>query len=289
MATFKTVLGPHAAVAAIKSGELRLKSDELEFTDFKETHHAFKPMVDRQAFDICEMAITTLILAKSYGRPLHLLPAVMIGRLQQPVASVNSRLNMASPGDLRGKRIGVRSFAQTTVTWQRGILKCDYDADFDGVEWIKFEDGHVPEAPDPATQAPEGRKMAEMLKAGDIDVALGLKADGDGTVPLFSDDPEGQAWHKRHGCFAINHVIAVPETMVRDHLDAIAEFYALLRANKSLAEPEPLADDPRPMGFEANRASLELLIRYMNELDMLRVRMTPDDLIDPRIREVIGE
>lgn len=291
MTTFKTVLGPHEAVAAIKSGELKLSTGDLEFTDFKETHHAFKPMIERQAFDLCEMAITTLILAKSYGRPLHLLPAVMIGRLQQPFASVNANVQMSGPGDLRGKRIGVRSFAQTTVTWQRGILKCDYDADFDGVQWIKFEDGHVPEAPDPAIQAPEGRKMGEMIKAGELDISLGLKAEGEELYPLFGPDPEAvaQEWYHKHGCFAINHVIAVPETMVADHLDVIADFWGLLRQNKARTPHRGHGPDPKPLGFGENRKSIELLIHYMNELNMLRVPMTVDDLIDPRIREAIGE
>lgn len=291
MAIFKTVLGDHKHVAAIKSGELKLAGDELEFEEFKETHHAFKPMVGRQKFDFCEMAITTLILAKSYGRPLHMLPAVMIGRLQQPFASVNANVKMKGPGDLAGKRIGVRSFAQTTVTWQRGILKCDFDASFDGVEWVKFEEGHVREAADPSTPAPAGRKMAEMLYAGDLDVALGLKADDPRAAPLFFPDPvkAAEEWRQKHGCFAINHIIAVPERMVAENLDAISEFYRLLKTNKQMAEGTPIKADPRPLGFEANRASIELLIRYMNELDMLKARMSPDDLIDPRIREAIGE
>jgi hypothetical protein len=36
-------------------------------------------MVREQAFDVCEMAIVTYLMAKAYNKPLVLLPAAMLG------------------------------------------------------------------------------------------------------------------------------------------------------------------------------------------------------------------
>ena len=81
MTVLKTVLGDYPETAPIKSGALTLSGAELAFTDYPRPYHgAFKPMVNEQAFDISEMAIVTLLIARSFGRPLHLLPAVMLGQ-----------------------------------------------------------------------------------------------------------------------------------------------------------------------------------------------------------------
>lgn len=287
--TVKIVLGDHPGVAPFKSGEATLESADLDFVHFDQTHNAFKPMVNDQAFDICEMALTTLVMAKGYGRPLHMLPAVMIGRLQQPFASVNAKVEMLSPADIAGKRIGVRSFAQTTVTWLRGILKEEYGADLDSAQWISFEDGHVPEAPDPTERAPAGKKMSEMLFDGELDIVLGLKSDDPRVKPLIPNpQAAAQTWYDKHKCFAINHVVAVTEDMVANHMDVLVEFYSALKEGKARA-PQSEGPDPKPMGFTAISRSLDLLITYANALDLLPGPIKSADLIDPRIRDAIGE
>lgn len=285
----KLVFGDHASVMPLKTGEIAVPGADLDFVHFEATHEAFKGMVNAQAFDICEMAITTLVLAKGYGRPIHMLPAVMLGRLQHPYASVNANVEMKSPADLAGKRIGVRSFAQTTVTWLRGILKEEYDADLDAAHWISFEDGHVPEAPDPTERAPVGKKMSQMLFDGELDIVVGLKSDDPRVRPLIPNpQAAAQAWYDRHKCFAVNHVVAVTEDMVANHMDVLVSFYDALKKGKAQA-PQPDGPDPKPMGFAGINNSLELLITYANSLGLLPGPIKAEDLIDPRIKEAIGE
>ena len=285
----KLFFGDHPSVMPIKNGDIAVPGADLEFIHYEATHDAFKPMVNGQAFDVCEMAMTTLVMAKGYGRPLHMLPAVMIGRLQQPFASVNANVEMSSPADIAGKRIGVRSFAQTTVTWLRGILKEEYGADLDSAHWISFEDGHIPEAPDPSERAPAGKKMNQMLFDGELDIVLGLKSDDPRVRPLIPNpQAAAQAWYDKHQCFAINHVVAVTEDMVANHMDLLVEFYGALKKGKA-SVPQPEGPDPKPMGFDGVRNSLDLLITYANSLGLLPGPIRAEDLIDPRIREAIGE
>ena len=86
-------------------------------------------MVREQKFDVSEMALVTYLQAKAYGKPLVLMPATMMGRFQHGTMLYNSERGTVTPETLAGRRIGVRSFAQTTGCWLRGILWKDYGLD----------------------------------------------------------------------------------------------------------------------------------------------------------------
>lgn len=90
-------------------------------------------MVRELAFDVCEMAIVTYLMAKAYGKPLVLLPAVMVGRFQHAYAVYKSERGKLTPSDLAGRRVGIRSFTTTTGAWIRGILANDYGVDLDRI------------------------------------------------------------------------------------------------------------------------------------------------------------
>ncbi|MGY2935206.1 ABC-type nitrate/sulfonate/bicarbonate transport system substrate-binding protein [Bradyrhizobium sp. GM6.1] len=134
----KAVLGSHPHVQAVKSGELRSNRFDLDFIEYTPTNTAFKPMVREQAFDVCEMAIVTYLMAKAQGKPLVLLPATMLGRFQHSYALYSPAQGTLGPSDLEGKRVGIRSFTTTTGAWIRGILANDY-----GVNLDKIRLGHV--------------------------------------------------------------------------------------------------------------------------------------------------
>jgi len=115
----RTVLGNHPHVQAVKKGELTSDQFDLDFVEYTPTNTAFKPMVREQAFDVCEMAIVTYLMAKAHGKPLVLLPATMMGRFQHSYALYNPALGVLGPSDLEGKRVGIRSFTTTTGAWHR--------------------------------------------------------------------------------------------------------------------------------------------------------------------------
>src|SRR3954462_9577985 len=169
----KAVLGSHPHVQAVRSGELRSDPFDLDFIAYPPTNPAFKPMVREQAFDVCEMAIVTYLMAKAHGKPLVLLPATMLGRFQHSYALYSSAQGTLGPSDLEGKRVGIRSFTTTTGAWIRGILANDYGVDLDSVEWITFEEPHVAEYKDTTQRAPEGKKIVPMLLDGELDAVLG--------------------------------------------------------------------------------------------------------------------
>ena len=106
-------------------------------------------MVREHAYDASELALVTYFQAKEHDKGLVLLPAAMLARFQHGTMLYNSERGTLTPSDLPGRRIGVRSYSQTTGVWIRGILENDYEIDLSGVQWVTFEDGHVAEADDP--------------------------------------------------------------------------------------------------------------------------------------------
>src|ERR1700743_2046444 len=139
----RTLLGDHASTAALKNGSIKSDLVELEFADFSPTHKGFKPMVREGALDVSEMAIVPYLMAKTFNKPMVLLPDVVMARFQHGYAFYNARRGVLTPADLNGKRVGIRSFTTTTGAWLRGILANDYGVDLDGINWVTFEERHV--------------------------------------------------------------------------------------------------------------------------------------------------
>ena len=80
--TLKTNLADYAMTKALKSGAVTSDIVRFDFCGPKVANQGFKPMVRERAFDAGELAIGTFLQAKVYGKPVTLLPAVVMGRFQ---------------------------------------------------------------------------------------------------------------------------------------------------------------------------------------------------------------
>src|SRR5258708_33617372 len=148
MMRLRTLLGDHPGTSALKSGSIKSDLVAFDFADYSPTNKGFKPMVREGAFDVSEMAIVTYLMAKSFGKPMVLLPNVVLARFQHAYAMYNVKQETLKPADLNGKRVGIRSFTTTTGAWLRGILANDCGVDLDSIDWVTFEDAHVAEFKD---------------------------------------------------------------------------------------------------------------------------------------------
>ena len=280
--TLRTVLGNYPHTLPLKRGEIASGAVRLDFVDVKPTHLAFKPMVRELAYDVCEMAIVTFLMAKAHGKPLALLPALMLGRFQHHCMLYNAERGTLAPQALAGRRVGVRAYSQTTGVWLRGILANDYNVDLDTVRWVTFEDAHVAEYRDPPQieRASADKDMTAMLLAGEIDAAIyGAELPADPRLKSIIPEPEAaaQAWYRKHGVAPVNHLVAVKTDLVRTQPRAIAEVYRLLAAAKRAA-PAPAGIDPAPFGVAANRPALQLIVDYCLQQRMIPRRFSVDEL-----------
>src|ERR1700738_2790313 len=251
----RTLLGDHPCTAALKNGSIKSDLVTFDFVDYSPTHKGFKPMVREAAFDVSEMAIVTYLMAKSLGKPMVLLPNVVMARFQHAYALYNAKQGTLRPADLNGKRVGIRSFTTTTGAWLRGILANDYGVDLDSIEWLTFEDAHVAEFRDTTKRAPAGKQIIQMLLDGELDAVLGEKSDHPELKPLFPDVAgEEKAWFAKHGALPVNHMVVVKQELSDQHPDAVREVHRLLQ---EAAYGSPAA--PRFNGREMRR-SLEMII-----------------------------
>jgi 4,5-dihydroxyphthalate decarboxylase len=280
--TLRIAVGDYPHTLPLKRGEVTSPSLKLDFVEVKPLHKAFKPMVREHAYDASEMALVTAIQAKAYGKGLKLLPAAMLSRFQHGTVLYNAERGTLAPADLPGKRIGVRSYSQTTGVWIRGILQNDYGLDFSGVQWVTFEDGHVAEAKDPPSviRARPDQDITQMLLAGELDAAIyGAALPNDPRLKSVIPDAEAAArdWYAKHHLVPVNHMVVVTEELARAQPAAVTELYRLLEAGKKAAG-SPGAIDTSPFGKEANRPCLELLIGYALQQKLIPRRLEVDEL-----------
>ena len=281
-----TLLGDYPGTAALKRGELLSPHVALRYAEVKSPHTAFKRVVRDLEFDVAELALTTFIMAKAYGKPLVLLPVVLFSRCQHPYLVYHAERARLTPRDLAGRRVGVRAYSVTTVTWLRGVLTDDYGVDIDRIRWVTCEDPHVAEYRDPpnAERAADGKDLTAMLLAGEIDAAiLGAVPTDPRLQPVIADPlAAGTDWQRRNGALQLNHMVVVKESLTRADPLAVRETYRLLRESKAAAG----ADDSTPLGVEANRRSLEIAIDYAYRQRLIPRRLAVDALFDDVTRSL---
>ena len=277
----RTLLGDHPGTTALKNGSIRSEMVEFDFAQYSPTNRGFKPMVREGAFDVSEMAIVTYLMAKSFGKPMVLLPDVVLARFQHGHALYNAKAGKLTPSDLNSKRVGIRSFTTTTGAWLRGILANDYAVDLDSIDWVTFEDAHVAEFVDTTKRAGAGKQIIQMLIDGELDAVLGEKSDHPDLKPLFADvAAEEKAWFERHKVVPINHMVVVSQAMSDQHPDTVREVHRLLSAS---ATASPAA--PRFSRDEMQR-SLQLIIDYSAQQQLIPRAFTVDELFDDVTRAV---
>jgi 4,5-dihydroxyphthalate decarboxylase len=279
----RTLLGTHPGTAALKNGSVKSDLISFDFAEYSPTNKGFKPMVRDGAFDVSEMAIVTYLMAKSFGKPMVLLPSIVVARFQHAYALYNSKLGTLQPADLNGKRVGIRSFTTTTGAWLRGLLANDYGVDLDSIHWVTFEDAHVAEFQDTTMRAPQGKEIIQMLLDGELDAVLGEKVDRPALKPLFPDAAsEEKSWFAKHHVLPINHMVVVSEALSGAHPEVVREVFRLLQESAARAP----AASPRFSADEMRR-SLEMMIGYTAQQGLIPRACAVDELFDDVTRALI--
>jgi 4,5-dihydroxyphthalate decarboxylase len=278
----RTLLGDHPGTAALKSGAVKSDSVAFDFADYSPAHKGFKPMVREAAFDVSELAIVTFLMARSFGKPMVLLPNVVVARSQHGHALYNARHGTLRPADLNGKRVGIRSFTTTTGAWLRGILANDHGVDLEKVDWVTFEDAHVAEFKDTTQRAPAGKQVVQMLIDGELDAVLGEKVDHPDLKPLFADvAAEEKAWFEKHKAVPINHMVVVSQKLSDTNPAAVREVHRLLNESAAASSAAPR------FNAQEMRRSLELIIHYCAQQKLIPRAFTVDELFDDVTRALL--
>ncbi len=289
--TLTTNLADYPISKALKSGAIHSDLVTFNFAGTKTANQSFKPMVREGKFDAGELAIVTFLQAIAWGKPLVLLPAVMVGRFQHNCISYNCTKGDMTPKQLEGKRVGVRAYTQTTGVWVRGLLAHEYGVDIEKVTWSTYEDPHVAEYKEPTFLErfdPNGKTMEELMFEGAFDaIIVGGEIPNEPRAKTLIPNARQAAldWHARTGAVTVNHLFAVSAEVAK-RKDVMDEIWRMLKETKA-AMPAP-ADgiDLYPFGWDANRRNLELVIQYAYEQKLLPRMMSVDELITDATRDM---
>jgi 4,5-dihydroxyphthalate decarboxylase len=281
--TLRTNLSEYAVTKAMRDG--RVKSDRvtLDFCGPTPAHNGFKAMVRENAFDAGELAIVTFLQAKAYGKPYVLLPAPISGRFQHHCAGFNIDFGQLDPKDIEGRKVGVRTYTQTTALWIRGILRHEYGVDLDKVTWMTLGDGHLAEYHDPVNceRLPAGSSIPDMMLKGELAAALlGEDMPKDPRVRTLVPDAQQAAkdWFAREGVVPINHMFAIHADLSKQRPDIVREIYRMIVDSRALAEGVPAIFPP--IGLEANRKGIQLAIDWALDQKIIPHRLSVDELFD---------
>jgi 4,5-dihydroxyphthalate decarboxylase len=282
--TLKTNLADYPVTMAIKDGHVHSDIVTLDCCGPKEAHNGFKAMLQENAYDCGELAIVTYLQAKAYKKPYVLLPLPISGRFQHHCAGFNKGLFQLTPKDIEGKKVGVRTYAQTTGLWIRGILQHEYGVDLDKVTWMTTGDGHLVEYTDPpnCVRLPKGSDIGQMMLDGELAATLqGVDLPKDPRVQYLVPDAKNAAkeWFAREGVVPINHMFVVHDRFSKERPDVVREIFRMLVESRNLTEggvPDPYP----PVGMEANRKGIQLAIDWAYEQKIIPEKMSVESLFD---------
>jgi 4,5-dihydroxyphthalate decarboxylase len=272
-------------------------------------------------FDVCEMAPTTYMIARALGAPFIALPIFIMRRFHHGGFVVRTDSGIKVPKDLEGKKVGVRAYSVTTGVWTRGIFVNEYGLDSSKVTWIVDDEEHVTalKLPSNVVHAPEGKSLAGMMAAGELPAAFsgpaGIGRSGPpvgaweqgGQTPaqvypeLIPNSAQAEAeWFRRTGIYPIHGLITVKTEVLarypwvaRSLYDAFVEakqpYIAHLKGTDGNSPDEikyrglmPLVGDPLPYGMKANMPSIEAMLTYGLQQQLIPRRMPLDEVfVDP--------
>ena len=294
---------------ALRSGEVRIEGIDLNLLTLGHGREIFDRMVGGQEFDASELSISEYIsLAGRGNSPFVAIPVFISRVFRHGYVFTNKKSGIRAPKDLEGKRIGVPLYTQSAALWVRGHLTSQYGVDFSNVKWVQgavesAEAHGKPSAPPllvpvPIEQNHSGHSLDELLARGDIDALIGSRKPASlGKHPdvkrLFPNFRQlEREMFQKEKIFPVMHVIAlnrayyernkwVANSLFRAFVEAKRLAQERLRYAGSLCTMLPwqleemeeidqvFGGDAFPYGIEANRPTLEALMRHMVEQNFI--------------------
>ena len=107
--TRKTAIGNYGHTKPLKDGSVQSQKFAMEHVEVSPVPMIFRRMVRGLEFDVSEMALSTYICAKHYGKAFTALPVFLTRAFYHGGIICNAKAGIKSPGDLAGRKVGLRS------------------------------------------------------------------------------------------------------------------------------------------------------------------------------------
>ncbi|MFI4928802.1 MAG: PhnD/SsuA/transferrin family substrate-binding protein [Burkholderiales bacterium] len=271
----------------------------------------------QQAFDVCELSLSSYVVTVSRGECPYVAVPVFLSRAFRHTSIWVRKDRIRTPQDLKGKRVGVPEYQLTANVWARAILQDDHGVHPRDITWVRGGI-HEPQRPEkialtlPADvhvqPAPAGRTISDLLDAGEIDGFIAPRPPAGAAarnphVGWLFDNPTAAAtdWYRRTGIFPIMHVVGVRRALAEAHpwlpgavlkaftqakamaLEALADTSAtkvtLPFVEEQLkAARETLGEDFWSYGVAGNESTLQYFLRHHHGQGLSARAMSVDEL-----------
>ena len=267
-------------------------------------------------YDACEFSMSSYLVARGQDvdwlQAIPFFPRRMWGH---KFCFIRAGSGIRKPSDLKGGRIGLRSYENTLALVTKGMLMNSYDLGVGDVTWVIVNKETVgPKLPSHIkVEFVEGkRKLEDMLVEGKVDAEVEPDLPrrwirGEGTLErLFPDfEKEEKAYYQRTKVYPIMHpVVLKKEILERDPWVATSLYEALMASRKAynefMEQPHRLSfawgrsyleeerkffgKDPFYQGFMENYHDMKMLIRFADQQGMLGRNLAVEELFTENTR-----
>jgi 4,5-dihydroxyphthalate decarboxylase len=266
-------------------------------------------MLQKNEFDICELSLSSYLMAKSRGMPFTAIPVFPRRLFSLSQMWVNTSAGIESPQDLIGKRVGLSTFQTTLSVLAKGDLQSEYNVPWRKMEWIVSKEEAISFKPQEGVHielVASGKKIGVMLEQGEISALMvphppqqALK--GSPKIRRLFADPKQEEikYFQKNGYYPIMHVVAFKDEALAKNpglaQNVMAAFDRAKEAcmayyddpnwsgfvwGRHLFEEEKTAfgDDPWPHGVKRNRANLQRFMEYSLDQGLMEKKLTVEDL-----------
>src|SRR5258707_14359215 len=98
---------------------------------------AFQRMLDNREFDVSELSLASYTALKGRGAcPFVAVPVALSKLFRHSCIYVRTGAGIATPQDLKGKRVGTSQWSSTGLVFMRGMLQHDYGVHPRDMHWF---------------------------------------------------------------------------------------------------------------------------------------------------------
>ena len=266
-------------------------------------------MLQKSEFDVCELSLSSYLMAKSRGMPFTAIPVFPRRLFSSSQMWVNSEAGIKTPQDLVGKRVGLSTFQTTLSVLAKGDLQSEYNVPWRKINWIISKEEAVPFTPQEGVHMEliaGGKQMGVLLEQGEICALMvphpprqALR--GSPKIRRLFVDPKQEEikYFRKNGYFPIMHLVAFKDEVLAknswlaesvmtafDRAKQVCEAYyddpnwSRFVWGRHLFEEERKAfgDDPWPNGVKKNRPNLERFIGYSLDQGLMEKKLDVEEL-----------
>src|SRR3982074_3659671 len=126
--------GDYDRVRALREGAVPVVGCAVSYSTV-EANALFIRNLKHQDFDVSEMSFSTYITLKDRGAHHYTAVPVFLSRAFRHSAIFVRTDRIASPADLKGKRVGTPEYLTTMLVWMRGLLSDEYGVQPSDLRW----------------------------------------------------------------------------------------------------------------------------------------------------------